>query len=257
MNRSMPPSTIIPELPYPDVRAATEWLCRVFGFKERLQIGSHRAQLVFGTGSMVITKGSETNPAFNVMVRVADIDSHHAHVDQAGAKILNPPADYPYGERQYVVEDIGGHRWTFSQTLSDIDPQTWGGIFVAENNPDAEDFIQAYEQALASQDWSQVEPLVHQDVCVTFSNGTVNKGKAAVQKAFEHNFSLIQDETYAMSNIHWVLKTAETAVYLFEFNWSGLIQGKPAQGAGRGTSVLVNTEQGWKLLIEHLGSKAS
>jgi uncharacterized glyoxalase superfamily protein PhnB len=47
INRSMPPSAVIPELPYPDVREATDWLCRAFGFKERLRIGDHRAQLTF------------------------------------------------------------------------------------------------------------------------------------------------------------------------------------------------------------------
>jgi ketosteroid isomerase-like protein len=120
-----------------------------------------------------------------------------------------------------------------------------------------EEFIRAYENALASQNWRQVEPLVHDEACVTFSNGTVHKGKSAVKKAFEHNFSLIRDETYSMSNIHWVLKSDMTAVYLFEFNWSGLINGKPAQGKGRGTSVLIKEAGTWQLLVEHLGPKAS
>ena len=38
-----------------------------------------------------------------------------------------PPTDFPYGERQYSVEDPGGHRWTFSQSIADVDPRTWGG----------------------------------------------------------------------------------------------------------------------------------
>lgn len=120
-----------------------------------------------------------------------------------------------------------------------------------------EEFIRAYESALASQDWGQVEPLVHAEACVTFSNGTVHKGKAAVQKAFEHNFSLIKDETYSMRDVHWVLISDLMAVYLFEFNWSGIINGKPAQGAGRGTSVLIKEDGAWRLLVEHLGPKAS
>ena len=120
-----------------------------------------------------------------------------------------------------------------------------------------EDFIHAYEQALASQDWVQVEPLIHAEACVTFSNGTVHKGKGEVKKAFEHNFSLIQDENYSMTDIHWVLKNAETAMYLFEFHWSGIIDGKSAQGAGRGTSILIKTGGRWQLLIEHLGPKAA
>jgi uncharacterized glyoxalase superfamily protein PhnB len=128
-NRSMPSGVIIPELPYPDVREAVDWLCRTFGFRERLRIGNHRAQLSFGEGSLVVTQRSEgSDAAFSVMVRVGDVDAHYQQAKQSGAKIINPPADYPYGERQYTMKDPGGHLWTFSQTIADVDPQTWGGI---------------------------------------------------------------------------------------------------------------------------------
>ena len=121
---------------------------------------------------------------------------------------------------------------------------------------DLEEFIRAYEQALATQDWINVEPLVHNAACVTFSNGTVHKGKPAVRKAFESNFSIIKDEEYSITNVHWVNKSPQTAVYLFEFNWSGLINDKPASGSGRGTSVLIKENDKWQLLVEHLGPNA-
>lgn len=127
MNRSMPPGVIIPELPYPNVREAVDWLCETFGFTERLRVDDHRAQLQFGEGSLVVTQGGNSNPPVSVMVRVANVDAHYEHVAKAGTKIVHEPADYPYGERQYTVEDPGGHRWTFSQTISDVDPATWGG----------------------------------------------------------------------------------------------------------------------------------
>lgn len=129
-NRSMPPATIMPELPYRDVREAVDWLCHVFGFRERLRIGNHRAQLQFGPGSLVVTHGGESNPSFSVMVRVEDVDSHYETAIKNGAHPLGAPADYPYGERQYTVLDIGSHRWTFSQTIADIDPDTWGGQLI-------------------------------------------------------------------------------------------------------------------------------
>ena len=37
------------------------------------------------------------------------------------------PTDQMYGERQYNAEDLAGHRWTFTQTLADVDPADWGG----------------------------------------------------------------------------------------------------------------------------------
>lgn len=130
-NRSMPASTIIPELPYPDVREAVEWLCQTFGFTERLRIGTHRAQLTFGNGSIVVTQGSAAASSCALMVRVDDVDSHHAQAAQAGAPIINPPTDYAYGERQYTTQDLGGHRWIFSQTIADVDPSTWVGLLLA------------------------------------------------------------------------------------------------------------------------------
>ncbi|MCL4251289.1 MAG: VOC family protein [Anaerolineae bacterium] len=134
-NRSMPTSTIIPELAYPDVRGAVDWLCRTFGFVERLRIGEHRAQLSFGAGTIIVTRRSadvsmSALAEHAIMVRVADVDSHYAHVQQAGATVVLPPTTYPFGERQYTVYDLGGHRWTFSQTVADVDPAAWGGLLV-------------------------------------------------------------------------------------------------------------------------------
>jgi uncharacterized glyoxalase superfamily protein PhnB len=123
----MPPGVIIPELPYDDVNAAAEWLCQAFGFKQRLRIGNHRCQLSFGEGSVIAIERKEPGMS-SVLVHVDDVDTHFERVKQLGARIINPPTDYPFGERQYTVEDIGGHRWTFSQTIADVDPATWGGI---------------------------------------------------------------------------------------------------------------------------------
>lgn len=133
-NRSMPLSVIIPILVYPDVREAVAWLCRSFGFVERLRIGTHRAQLSFGEGDLVVAETRRESgispagwPGHSVMVRVADIDRHYERAERSGARIVSQPTDYPYGERQYTAEDPGGHQWTFSQTIADVDPKTWGG----------------------------------------------------------------------------------------------------------------------------------
>ncbi len=129
-NRSMPPGAIVPELAYADVDAAAAWLCAAFGFRERLRIGDHRRQLVYGDEAIVVTGGAGDAPpgGHSLMVRVADVDAHYAHARQAGARVLNEPATYPFGERQYTVADIGGHHWTFSQSVADVAPEVWGGV---------------------------------------------------------------------------------------------------------------------------------
>lgn len=54
-NRSMPRSTVIPQLAYRDVGAAAKWLCDAFGFTLRIGMGNHRAQLNVGDGAVVLT----------------------------------------------------------------------------------------------------------------------------------------------------------------------------------------------------------
>jgi uncharacterized glyoxalase superfamily protein PhnB len=144
VNRSSPTATVIPVLGYEDVSTASDWLCDAFGFRVRLRIGNHRTQLVFGDGAVIVTERrmgqgiDAPHPAaprpphldelsHAVHVRVADVDRHYEHARQRGARILRPPADYPYGERQYTAEDLGGHRWTFSQSIADVAPEDWGG----------------------------------------------------------------------------------------------------------------------------------
>jgi uncharacterized glyoxalase superfamily protein PhnB len=127
VNRSMPSSAVIPVLAYEDVGEAVEWLCETFGFTERWRAGSHRAQLAVGDAAVAITEGGSGSGGANVMVRVDDVDAHYARVSERGTRVSGPPADHPYGERQYTAVDPGGHTWTFSQSIADVAPEDWGG----------------------------------------------------------------------------------------------------------------------------------
>ena len=128
-NRSMPRSTVIPQLPYGDVGGAVDWLCAHFGFTLRIRMGNHRAQLNVGDeGAVVLTERSAGDLCrYTVMVRVVDIDEHYGRAVEMGVRVEGPPTDYPYGERQYNAFDLAGHRWAFSQTIADVDPADWGG----------------------------------------------------------------------------------------------------------------------------------
>jgi len=113
-NRSIPSPTVVPVLIYPDVSAAVAWLQEAFGFVERVRIGAgHRSQLKVGDGAVIVADArNERRPprsgevTHSVLVRVD-------------------------GKRQYAAEAPAGHQWTFSETLDDVAPETWGGTLVA------------------------------------------------------------------------------------------------------------------------------
>ena len=139
-NRSIPDAGVIPELAYRDVPGAVRFLCEVFGFQERLRIGDHRAQLLTENGAVVVMDSSresaEPRPAgHGVLVRVSDVDAHYARAAAGGAEITRAPQTHPFGERQYSARDPEGHSWTFSQTVSDADPASWGGDLRVPNSP--------------------------------------------------------------------------------------------------------------------------
>ena len=130
-NRSIPSSTVIPVLHYLDVRAAVAWLQRAFDFHERLEIGTHRAQMTCGDGAVVVAEAApdaSSPAAHSVMIRVPNVDAHFARARAEGARIVQEPTTFPYGERQYTAVDPGGHPWTFSESVDDVDPATWGGV---------------------------------------------------------------------------------------------------------------------------------
>jgi uncharacterized glyoxalase superfamily protein PhnB len=136
-NQSAPSSTVVPILVYEDAERAVEWLCRVFGFQERLRaerdgVVTH-AQLIVGDGAIILgRRGGEFCPPRRgevnqyVHVTVDDVAAHRDHAQRAGARIVNDLADMPFGERQYTAEDPEGHRWTFSQHVADVPPERWG-----------------------------------------------------------------------------------------------------------------------------------
>lgn len=139
-NRSIPPGPVIPVLVYPDVREAVAWLSEAFGFVERTRIGeSHRAQLSIGAdGAMIVAdvRGEQRPPQAGVVtqvlkVRVDDVEAQYERARIHGARVLEPPTDREYGERECTVEDLAGHRWQFTETIRDVAPEEYGCKTVA------------------------------------------------------------------------------------------------------------------------------
>ncbi|WP_194927542.1 VOC family protein [Catenulispora pinisilvae] len=140
-NRSIPQVTVIPVLVYPDVRAAVDYLTNVFGFAEHIRIGEdHRSQMRIGDDGAVIiadVRGQRTAPTPGVethllKVRVEDVRAQYERVKAHGASITEDLAEQPFGELQFTVDDLAGHRWQFCESVRDVDPEEWGGTVVGD-----------------------------------------------------------------------------------------------------------------------------
>ena len=137
VNRSAPSATVVPILVYEDVGKALDFLTKAFGFKERLRAewgGSiSHAQMDIGECSIMMGKqgGPFKAPQGDTVsqyahVKIDNVEAHFARAKAAGATILKEPEDMPFGVRQYTAKDIGGHWWTFSQNIKDVEPSEWG-----------------------------------------------------------------------------------------------------------------------------------
>jgi len=148
-NRSAPPGPIVPGRFYDDIAAAIDWISAAFGFSEIYRYGPlDRPQGAFlstangGSVALQISRvgqspswddDAELRPlrpgepiSGGISVRVDDVDAHYERAAAFGARILNPPTTYPFGERQYTAIDLAGHRWGFTQSVTNVDPAEWG-----------------------------------------------------------------------------------------------------------------------------------
>lgn len=116
---------LFPVLRYADARAAIAWLERVLGcITQDIHDGPDgsvaHAELRLGPSVIGVTSTQPPVPdnpwstvRQGVYVRVPDTDRHHARASAAGADIVMPVEDKPYGSREYSVRDIGAHLWAF------------------------------------------------------------------------------------------------------------------------------------------------
>jgi uncharacterized glyoxalase superfamily protein PhnB len=131
---------VYPRLAYRDERAALEYLVRVFRFVEhreaRMEPDDEKGWGMLAwlhTGNGVVMIGRENADVHRIhspltsgitsvqmMVKVHDVDAHHAHAMAEGADITMELEDAFYGERRYEATDLEGHRWHFAEPFDAI-----------------------------------------------------------------------------------------------------------------------------------------
>ena len=122
---------VLPYLYYENPRAALKWLSEAFGLIERFRLelpnGSvAHAELEMAAGVIMIgnvgLRNRDRPPTVrsSVYVFVEDLDLHYQQAVRAGAEIVEPPAEQPFGDRTYLAKDAEGHEWYFAQHIRDV-----------------------------------------------------------------------------------------------------------------------------------------
>lgn len=112
--------------------------------------------------------------------------------------------------------------------------------------------MRAYEAATNAHDLAGTLELIADDAVYLFSDQSSHIGKQAIRAALRANFDAISNETYRIHNLRWLADADGIAACIYAFDWSGEIDGKPAGGAGRGTSLLRRVGGEWRVAHEHL-----
>jgi len=126
----MPDSTIIPSHRYRNAPAAIDWLCNVFGFERHAVYEAEpgiiaHAELTLNSGMFMLGSAKDDEHAVRyqspndlggietggIYLVVADIDAVHARAVAAGAPVIRPLQDTPYGSREFAVKDPEGYTW--------------------------------------------------------------------------------------------------------------------------------------------------
>lgn len=122
---------LVPYLYYENPGAAIRWLCDVFGCTERFRLTTRsgavaHAEVEIGGGVVIVgnvgirNRDRPSTVRSSVYVFVADVDAHCERARQAGAEIVEPPRDQPFGDRIYLAKDSEGHEWYFAQHVRDV-----------------------------------------------------------------------------------------------------------------------------------------
>jgi uncharacterized glyoxalase superfamily protein PhnB len=112
-----------------------EWLGKAFGFREHYRYGEPSGAQMHLDNAYIMARSARPGDATpkpgaeqtaSLTVFVEDVDAHFRQANAAGAKIVEELHEVMYGEKQYGVEDLEGHRWLFSQHVRDVSPEEWG-----------------------------------------------------------------------------------------------------------------------------------
>lgn len=124
-------STVMPALRYQNAPAMMDWLVKIFGFERHAVYEGaggeiNHAELKLNGGMIMLGSmkddeharrfkspddlgGAETGGIYIVM---EDVDAAYGRALEAGAVVVRPITEMPYGSREFTIKDPEGHSWS-------------------------------------------------------------------------------------------------------------------------------------------------
>jgi catechol 2,3-dioxygenase-like lactoylglutathione lyase family enzyme len=102
---------VTPILRVVDLAASLDYYVSVLGFRLnwRDENGNSFASVSRDDCHLFLAVGDQGHPGAWVWVGVSDADALHAEMLARGARVRQPPANYPWGSRELHVEDPDGN----------------------------------------------------------------------------------------------------------------------------------------------------
>jgi PhnB protein len=128
--------SVIPYLAVRDGTAALDFYQEVFGadklqeYREGGRLA--HAELKIGDACLMLAEEDPAQEFFaptpgkvtdSNMIYLADVDDVVERAVQAGARVVSPVADQPFGDRSGTIVDPFGHRWMVSTHIEDVSPK--------------------------------------------------------------------------------------------------------------------------------------
>ncbi len=111
-----------PGLAVPDVRMAVEFYTNKLGFRSNFIDGDppRFAGVTLDRVQIFLERGTPAPGGTSVYFVVGNADELHEFHRQNGVEIVVPPADRPYGLRDYGIRDLNGYRLSFGHPIYSI-----------------------------------------------------------------------------------------------------------------------------------------
>jgi uncharacterized glyoxalase superfamily protein PhnB len=133
-------STTVPILRYRDAEQAIDWLCKAFGFEVFLKVPGEggrieHARLTLETNMVMLASLGRHGEDYFIspaeaggitqalILTVSDPEKIYRSAIAAGARIMTPLAEVPFGGTMFSCQDIESHVWVFSN--QDPWQKTW------------------------------------------------------------------------------------------------------------------------------------